>query len=446
MELERASPGKSSAHADDLLRGSRVTALPLQDRNLCTTLVLGTLRWQIRLDAAIRTLLSKPNAKLDPAIRVALRIGLFQLHYLDRIPAHAAIGESVSMARLAGHQHASRMVNAVLRMLSQGPKPDNAALPENAAELAAALAHPQWLVERWVAHYGVATAQAICKNGQRQPELDLRLEDPEVGAELAGEGIQLAPGAILSAARRVLTGDVTTTDAFRTGRVRIQEEGSQLIAELGGAVTQQSARILDCCAAPGGKSLILAERNRSQIRALEISPTRCEALRLRIAASRFAEQIEVVQGDAAELPAEPKFDLILADVPCSGTGTLGRNPEIRHLLQLSDLARHHERQCAILRGALRAGSGRVLYSTCSLEPEENAEVIAEVLAHHPDWRQISVADVLWELREVGTMSLVSEQALKCGYAPDGSLTILPGSFGPDVQTDGFYVAVLEKQG
>lgn len=440
MEIDRSA----GAHADDLLRSARVNALPPQDRNLCTTLVLGTLRWQIRLDAAIRTLLSKPNARLDPAIRIALRLGLFQLHYLDRIPPHAAIGESVSLARLAGHQHASRMVNAVLRMLSQGPKPDWSALADNPAELAASTAHPQWLVERWVTNYGLATAQAICQNGQRQPELDIRLEGAEVEAELAGEGIQLAPGAILSAARRVIAGEITATEAFRSGRVRIQEEGSQLIAELGGDVTQQPERILDCCAAPGGKTLILAERNRATITALEVSPARCEALRSRIAASRYAAEIQVVQGDAAELPAEPKYDLILADVPCSGTGTLGRNPEIRHRLQPADLKRHHERQCAILRGALRAGSSRVIYSTCSLEPEENSTVVAEVLADHPDWRQIPVANVLRKLRDEGTLMIAWNEDFPVPQARDGSMTILPGSLGPDVQTDGFFVAILEK--
>lgn len=437
MDLERSA----SAHADDLLRGSGVSALSAQDRNLCTTLVLGTLRWQIRLDAAIRTLLSKPNAGLDPAIRIALRLGLFQLHYLDRIPAHAAIGESVSLARLAGHEHASRMVNAVLRKLSQSPEPDLAAVPADPAELAGATAHPQWLVERWVVQYGIAVAQAICRNGQQQPELDIRVEDTLTEEELAGEGIEFAPGAILCSARRVLSGDVTATAAFRAGRVRIQEEGSQLIAVLAG----RGSRILDCCAAPGGKTLILAERNRqAKVRALEISPARCEALQLRVAASRFAAQIEVVHGDAAELPAIPEYELILADVPCSGTGTLGRNPEIRHRLQPSDLARHHARQCAILRGALRAGSGRVLYSTCSLEPEENGGVVAEVLAERPDWRQISVADVLRELRDEGNLSAVREETLPTVQAPDGSMTILPGSLGPEVQTDGFFVAILEK--
>jgi 16S rRNA (cytosine967-C5)-methyltransferase len=407
--------------------------------------VLGTLRWQICLDAAIRSLLSKPNAKLDPAIRIALRMGLFQLHYLDRIPPHAAIGESVSLARLSGHQHASRMVNAVLRMLSQGPKPDLLTLPETAVELAAATAHPRWLVERWVSNYGIATAQAICQNGQHQPELAIRLEDQAAEMELAEGGIQLAPGAILFDARRVRFGDVTGTEAFRSGRIRNQEEGSQFIAEIAANAVKDATRILDCCAAPGGKTLILAGRNpQAKITALEISPTRCESLRSRVSMSRFAAQVEVVQGDASELSAEPRYDLILADVPCSGTGTLGRNPEIRHRLQTVDLVRHQERQCAILRGALRASSCRVVYSTCSLEPEENARVIARVLSDFPDWRQIPIADIVRELCEKGRLSDDSEQALKSGFSMDGSLTILPGCLGKDLQTDGFFIAILEK--
>ena len=438
--------GKSAnVYADDLLRGARVSRLSAQDRNLCTTLVLGTLRWQIRLDAAIRTKLVKPNAKLDAAVQIALRLGLFQLWYLDRIPAHAAIGESVSLARLAGHQHGSRMVNAVLRALSREAKPEAPELPRTAVPLAEATAHPTWMVERWIANFGVDVAQAICLNGQAQPELDLRLETPELEAELAGQGIELAPGAILSAARRVVSGDVTATEASKSGRVRIQEEGSQLIAELGGDDSFTSKTILDCCAAPGGKTLILAERNsQAKVTALEISPGRCAALRERVATSRFAAQIEVAQADATQMTIEgERYDLVLADVPCSGTGTMGRNPEIRHRLRLEDLARHHDRQVAILRSALAVGSRRVIYSTCSLEPEENQAVVAEVLEQTPDWRQVSVASVLGELRDEGRLTLDGGPLVEA-VAEDGALTILPGSLGADIQTDGFFVAILER--
>jgi 16S rRNA (cytosine967-C5)-methyltransferase len=434
----------SHVHADDLLCGQRVSALSTQDRNLCTTLVMGTLRWQIRLDALIRPLLSKPNARLDPEVRIALRLGALQLLFLDRIPAHAAIGESVALAKSAGHKFASGMVNAVLRKVAALPKPAPLPLSNlSPTQLAEATAHPAWMVERWAENYGLGAACAISQHGQNQPELTIRFEDLEAEAMLAAEGIQAAPGAILTAARSVLSGDVTSTTAFQSGRVRIQEEGSQLIAEL--AVYGKA--ILDCCAAPGGKTLILAERSpQAQVTALEISPDRFQALQVRIAASPYAAQIEVRLGDATQLPDEPTYDLILADVPCSGTGTLGRNPEIRHRLQPEDLSRHHERQCAILRAALRAGTRRVVYSTCSLEPEENGAVVAEVLAQSSEWHPISISSVLHELREKGRLTAAGAEVLHKILARDGSMTILPGGLGAETQTDGFFIAILEKQG
>jgi 16S rRNA (cytosine967-C5)-methyltransferase len=436
MEVDRGQ-----AYADDLLRAGRVSALSPQDRNLCTTLVLGVLRWQIALDLLIKKFLSRPNGRLDPAISIALRLGAFQLRHLDRIPAHAAINESVSLARLSGHQFASGMVNAVLRMVSSEPKTEPPAIGT----------HPAWLVERWIRIYGAETTQAICEHGQQQPELTVRLNSPDTEAELAEQGIQLAPGAILTAARRVLTGDITQTEAFQTGKIRIQDEGSQLIAELAGI----GKNILDCCAAPGGKTLILAERNPdAMITACELSPARLAAMRARFAEMQdthlahlapLSAQIHFQQADAARLPAEPSYDLILADVPCSGTGTFGRNPEIRHRLKPEDLARHHGQQVAILRGALRAGGNQVLYSTCSLEPEENEAVIDEVLADSPDWRQVSLDTRLSELRTAGSFTPDGEKLLQPRITAAGALSLIPGSLGREVQTDGFYAALLERK-
>lgn len=438
LELERSS----QAHADDLLRGPRVSTLGAQDRHLATALAMGVPRWQIRLDGLIRPLLVRPNARLDAEIQVALRMGAFQLLFLDRIPAHAAIGESVALAKRAGHTFAAGMVNAVLRKLAELPRPElGSASTRTVEELAEATAHPAWMVGRWVSFYGMEAAWRICRHGQEQTGLAIRVEDAAVEAELAGEGIELAPGGLLTTARRVTAGDVTATAAFASGRVRVQDEGSQLIAELAG----RGSNILDCCAAPGGKTLILAERNpQARATALEVSPARCEALRLRMAATRFSAQVEVLQGDAAELASEPGYDLVLADVPCSGTGTLGRNPEIRHRLQLADLARHHERQCGILRGALRAGTGRVVYSTCSLEPEENAAVVAEVLMESPGWRQISLAGRIRELQADGRLTEAGAESLLGGVAADGALTLLPDGLGEGMQTDGFFVAMVER--
>jgi 16S rRNA (cytosine967-C5)-methyltransferase len=344
------------------------------------------------------------------------------------------------------------MVNAVLRKLAAFPKPEPV-LPPNLtpAELAEATAHPAWLVERWVANYGPEAARDLCLHGQREPELTIRLNlaEPQQEAELAEQGIVLQPGALLSAARRVAVGDITATRAFQTSQIRIQDEGSQLIAELAG----HGARILDCCAAPGGKTLILSERNpQSQITACELNPARFAALRQRIAEAEAQDpsrlrRIQVIQADAAEPFADSQaaYDLILADVPCSGTGTLGRNPEIRHRLDPADLARHHQRQCAILQGALGAASRRVVYSTCSLEPEENAEVIAEVLAQNSGWRQISLTGQIRELLSEGRLTASGAASLQTRIQPDGSLTLLPGNLGPGADTDGFFVAMLEKR-
>jgi 16S rRNA (cytosine967-C5)-methyltransferase len=438
--------GRGSAHADDLLRGSAVNALAPADRHLATALVLGVLRWQLWLDGQILPLLKRPGARLDPEVQTALRLGAFQLLFLDRIPAHAAIGESVELATQAGHRFASAMVNAVLRKLAQG---ENAS--ENAAAAAAVDAYPAWMVERWAAHFGAEAARAICAHGQTQPAGVARIVDSKVEEELALSGVKLAPGALLTCAREVSAGDVTATAAFREGRARMQDEGSQLIAELaacaGDDLNQKvnsalgAESVLDACAAPGGKTLILAERiPQARIVACESSAKRLEQMRGRLGV--YTDRIECRHADAAALEEANAFDLALVDAPCSGTGTLGRNPEIRYRLKPEDLPRHAERQKAILRAALRAvrPGGCVVYSTCSLEPEENEEVVATVLAEAPDARQVSLAPQIDRLREGKIFTEAGAEKLHACLTGKGALRLLPGT----LHTDGFFVALIER--
>jgi 16S rRNA (cytosine967-C5)-methyltransferase len=422
-------------HSDDLLRADAVSAMSQADRNLCTALVMGTLRWQIRLDAKIAPLLKRPKGGLDPEVRVALRLGAFQLLLMDRIPAHAAIGESVELAKQAGHRFASGMVNAVLRKLAT--ESATAVQEDAATDLEAETAHPGWMLERWIRFYGLERARAIWLHGQRQPMTALRLGVGAVESELVLAGVRTEPGELLAGARIAASGDVTATAAFREGRVRIQEEGSQLIAELAGS----GQRILDCCAAPGGKTLVLAGRNpEAAIVACEIDAGRLEAMRRRLATLPEALRIELRLVDATALTDEA-YDLVLADVPCSGTGTLGRNPEIRHRLAEADLKRHHERQVAILSAALRAGTGRVVYSTCSLEPEENGDVVVEVLVANPDWRQVSLEGRVRELAADGRLTERGTKMLLDSIGADGSLQLLPGQ----APGDGYFVALLSKK-
>ncbi len=406
-------------------------------------LVLGVLRWQVRLDAQLKNFLKKPGAKLDPEVLTALRLGAFQLLFLDRIPAHAAIGESVELARQSGHRFASGMVNAVLRRLDEAsPFPFPSETP---AQLALALAHPAWMVERWSDFYDLEAARAICLHGQVQPPLTVRIEGPAVAAELEQAGVRLEPGALLAAARTVVSGNAATTTAFREGRVRIQDEGSQLIGELAASAVegpnQKALRILDACAAPGGKTLILAERHpEARIAACEANPRRFAELRKRLAA--HAGRVECLLADATLLERESGYDLALVDAPCSGTGTLGRNPEIRHRLRPEDLARQAERQRAILSAALRYVrlGGRVVYSTCSLEPEENEQVVATVLAGNRDCRQVSLAHSIELLSRDGILAPSGAEQLQKCLTREGALRLLPGV----VPTDGFFVALIEK--
>jgi 16S rRNA (cytosine967-C5)-methyltransferase len=427
---------EGQSHSDDLLRGKRVEALSPADRNLTTALVLGTLRWQLGLDRKIRRLLKHPNAKLDAEVLITLRLGAYQLLHLDRVPAHAAIDESVELTKQAGHRFASGMVNAVLRRIAKTliRVPAGFAFDPDSAE-----AYPAWMVERWTSFYGLDATRSICTHGQNPPWLTLRIPNDIGQQELALDGVRLEACELLSAARIVATGDVTTAPAFREGRLRLQDEGSQLVAEL----APRGRAILDCCAAPGGKTLILAERNPgAHIVACEASPQRMAHLRKRL--EPLGDRIECRHADATQLSDESAYDVVLADVPCSGTGTLGRNPEIRHRLLPEDLPRQVERQKAILRAAVRAvrPGGFVVYSTCSLEPEENEQVVAAVLSESSQLLRTSIATRIDELRAEEILTATGAGRLRDCITSDGCLRLLPGVF----HTDGFFVAVLQKCG
>ena len=426
---------ETHGHSDTLLRSRSVEVLSDPDRKLTTALVLGVLRRQIELDVRIKPLLKHPNTKLDTEVLIALRMGAFQLLHMDRIPARAAIDESVELTKEAGHRFASGMVNAVLRKLAASREGSTSDEGLGGSKLG----YPAWMVERWRGTYGDDATCMICRHGQEQPQQFVRLSGDEVERELAAEGIELGQGEFLTAARKVVNGDVTKTAAFRDGRVRIQDEGSQLIAEL----VPRGKRILDCCAAPGGKTLILGERNpEADMVACDGSRQRLGDLRQRL--RNLGERVECRLGDATQLNDENVFDLVLADVPCSGTGTLGRNPEIRHRLRAEDLQRQAERQQAILRSALRAArpAGFVLYSTCSLEPEENERVVEAVLGEQAGVELLSLTSRIEELRLEGTLTRAGSDRLSGCVTEQGPLRLLPGLF----KTDGFFAALIQKAG
>ena len=435
---------RDSAYASELLHSTEREKLSTPDHALATELVMGVLRWRSRLDDEITQASSQALAKLDVEILIALRLALYQFRWLDRVPQRAALHESVELVKRARKRSAAPFVNAVLRKLSTGPR-DRDSLAENEGaspeNLASVLAHPLWLVERWVQEYGLAAARQICEHNQSIPQTAIRLRTATAESELNQEGITLAPGGLLSSARRVLAGELTKAKAFRAGHVVIQDEASQLVAALvGNALLEKGSKILDCCAAPGGKTLAIADHNpRATITAVELHPHRARLLqRLLPTRDPNAARIQVVIADAQHLPTTRTFDRVLADVPCSGTGTLARNPEIKWQLVAGDLAELHDRQCAILRSALAqaAPGGRVVYSTCSLEKEENEDVVEQILAENNGFRILDCGTELDRLKASGELTWQDTVALTRGPY----LRTIPGIH----LCDGFFAAILEK--
>jgi 16S rRNA (cytosine967-C5)-methyltransferase len=285
-------------------------------------------------------------------------------------------------------------------------------------------------VNRWRENYGAEAVTAICQHAQFPPASTIRVTDSALPDELKSDGIELTPGRLLATAFSV-HGDITRTIAFRERRLVLQDEASQLVALLVG----NGESVLDCCAAPGGKTRILADRNPdAQILAIELHPHRAALMRKLVPNPK----VQVIAADARSMPFVTKFDRILVDAPCSGTGTLARNPEIKWRLKQEDLLRLQKYQIEILAAAIQhlQPGGRVVYSTCSLEPEENEQVVKKVLEHNGSLKIIDCALELKKLELSGELAWKDLNSLLSGRF----LRTIPGIH----PSDGFFAAILER--
>jgi 16S rRNA (cytosine967-C5)-methyltransferase len=422
-----------SAFAAELMHAPRSAFQSLSelDRALCTQLVIGTLRWRSRLDSSIA-----PHTRLDgldPEVLTALRLAAFQLGFLDRIPARAAVNDGVELVKRARKRSAAALANAVLRkIVAEATKlrPTDAPMP-SVADLAVNWAHPEWLVQGWADEFGMDIAAVICRHNQTQPPLAIHVDSPQVAEELMAQGIALTAGTLTRGARLVSSGDLLQTRAYREHRAYIQDEASQLVA----AIVGTGERILDCCAAPGGKTRAIAVGNPgAQVVAADLYPHRVRTM----SKLGMPANVNIIVADAQRLPLPGGFDRILADVPCSGTGTLARNPEIKWRLQPADLQDLQRRQIKILTAALGqlAPGGRLVYSTCSLEHAENEDVVRAVLASQSAAGLLPITDVLEEIKAdlvwSGLPALVRGEFLRT----------LPGVH----PGDGFFAAVFVRRG
>ncbi len=402
---------QDSAYSSALLAAPGNELNP-KDRALAHELVLGVLRRRLWLDRTIEHFATRRTEKLDFPVVLALRIGLYQLRFLSRIPPSAAVNESVNLVRSAKLKSAASFANGVLRQATREPEYDPAANIDDPTErLSIETSHPRWLVERWISQFGFDEASALSRANNNPPPNAFRFtakacsqnQQEKLLDELRAKGAELRPSLIAQNSWRMIRtksdegADDTSESQARMptllrklsddGLIYFQDEGSQLVAQMVGA--QSGDRVLDVCAAPGSKSTLIASAvPAATIFAGDLYEHRAGTIK-QFASQQEARNIQPIVYDATrDLPFKKNFfDRVLVDAPCSGTGTLRHNPEIRWRLQPSDIDELSAKQNRLLTNAsamVRPG-GVLIYSTCSLENDENEAVVADFREKHTDF-------------------------------------------------------------
>jgi 16S rRNA (cytosine967-C5)-methyltransferase len=365
----------------------RSTLSDERDRGLLLELVAGTLRMRRALDFQIGTRVTRPLASLDDAVLQVLRLSAFQLIYLSRLPPAAVISDAVDLTRRAAKSSAAGLVNAVLRALSR--ERNDLTWPD---DLSVVHSHPAWLVDRWLARVGRAATEAWLQFNNRPARLCLaanpaRTTRDALARELSDAGVVTEPTPRAPHGLYVVHGHPLQLEAFTEGRFVVQDEASQLVAEF--AAPAPGARLLDLCASPGGKTVSFAAAiGHGRVVACDVRPHRLRVLARTVRRCRLTNVSIVHVPATGALPfSHAGFDLIVIDAPCSGLGTIRRDPDIRWRRSLGDLPRFAAAQLDLLARAadLVLPAGRVIYSTCSSEPDENTAVVEAFLASRRDF-------------------------------------------------------------
>ena len=400
VHTSRADLPRAQARAREGLADAR-------DRALAAEIAIGTLRWQAALDAIIEQVSSRPLAALDGDILDLLRAAVYQLLYLERVPSHAVVHDAVSLSRAVGKRSAAGFVNAVLRAVTA--RAPGFSLPERPSYggavadvldrqgfldyISITLSHPRWLVERWVNRYGPDAAERWAHFNNEPAPITLRVNTLKTSADtlatrLATHDVQVRPGRWSSSTLVVVHGNPLATPVAEQGLCLVQDEASQLVAEL--VAARPGTRVLDACASPGGKTIAIAGMmtDRGLLVAGDLRPRRLSLLSQTLTRCSI-RCAQVVRLDLRQPPFAPVFDCVLLDVPCSGLGTLRRDPDIRWRCTPEELSSLAATQLAFLRAAAAVVSpgGRLVYATCSGEPEENQQVVERFLADNSGFGQ-----------------------------------------------------------
>lgn len=420
---------QSRAHLDDE-----------RDRALAGEIATGTLRWRAAFDRVIGEAAGRPTNRLDPEILDILRLSVFQLLYLDRVPASAAVNDAVNLAGRAGKRSAAPLVNAVLRKISRQrhllplpARPDGLERDSALQYLAVTLSHPLWLVERWLDRYGFEAAEKWARFNNAPAPLTLRVNLLRTTREtvlnaLAREHVTTEPTRFAPDGLVVTSGNPLASSLAQAGLFFVQDEASQLVAVVAGA--KPGDVVLDACASPGGKTIAMAASmsDRGLVVASDVRGARVDLLERTIRAAATT-CVRIVRANAEQtLPFRPVFTLALLDAPCSGLGTLRRDPDVKWRRQEADLQALAGAQMRMLGRVadVLAPDGRLVYSTCSSEPEENEQLLDRFLEARPEFRRVRVEN----LPDVAA-SLVDDS---------GALRTLPFRDG----LEAFFAAVLVK--
>ncbi|MCP3961464.1 MAG: hypothetical protein GY719_26770 [bacterium] len=368
------------------------------DHRLLRELSLGTLRWLRRLDHVIALASHRRFEEIEPALRAPLRVAAYQLLFMDRIPAHAAVNEGVEHARRLTHRGGASFTNGVLRRIARAPRLD--AWPVEEADpcrrLAIEKSHPDFLAERWIERFGEHGGKALLEANNRPKSLQLLafrdLGGRELLAEtLIDEGVDLEPSAIAPMGLTVRSGNPLHSEAFRRGEFYIQDEASQASALV--PRPRPGERVFDAAAAPGGKSFtLLAVEPSSKVVMADVSPARLFTVRRNL--ERLRRSVPVIAADAGRPPTQRAFDRVILDLPCTGTGTLRKSPELKWRISEAEIGRLSRQSLRLLEGMapLVAPEGFLIAITCSLEPEENEAVVETFLERHGEFSLLPLED------------------------------------------------------
>jgi len=423
----------SQAPAEDFLAAA-AAQFDERDRGLLHELVLGCLRWLRRLDHVIAAASHRAFADIEPALRCPLRVAAYQMLFLDRVPAHAAVDEAVERALQVTHRGGASFVNAVLRRIARSPRLADwpVAEPDPVLRLAIESSHPDFLVARWLLRFGRPRTLALLRANNRPKPVHLLAFRDRGGRELLAEslideGLEVEPSELAPLGLVVRAGSPLQTDAFRRGDFYIADEGSQAAALL--PPPQPGERVLDVAAAPGGKAFsLLAAEPSVRLTLADRSPARL--LRLRENAVRLGRRLPLVAADAACTAFAGGFDRVVVDLPCSGTGTLRKHPELKWRISEGEIGRLADQALRMLVGAatqVRA-QGLLVAITCSLEEEENEAVAARFRELRPEFEPLALAGRL-------------PRALEPWIAAEGCWRLPTGG-----DHDGFTVQVLLRRG